>query len=88
MFLWEVLLLPGERASVCGRRDNGGVVNPLAARRLAVAETQTPLGTHIQRGETGQVGVSLDPKGVFLVVSLDLKVRENPMTFLMLIKRK
>lgn len=65
MFLWKVLLLSGERASLCRGRDNGGIVNPLAARRLAAAETPTPLGTHIQRGETGQVGVEFESKRDF-----------------------
>lgn len=60
MFLWKVLLLSGERASLCGGRDHGGIVNPLAARRLAVTETQTPVGTHVQRRETGQVGVQCE----------------------------
>lgn len=65
MFLWKVLLLSGERASVCRGRDNGGIFNPLATRRLATAETQTPLGTHIQRGETGKVGVEFESKEDF-----------------------
>lgn len=60
MFLWKVLLLSGERTSVCRGRDNGGINNPLAAGRLAIAETQTPLGTHIQRRETGQVGAKCE----------------------------
>lgn len=60
MLLWKVLLLSGERASVCRGRDDGGIVNPVAARCLAVAETPAPLGTHIQRGETSQVGVECE----------------------------
>lgn len=64
MLLWKMLLLSGERASVCGGRDNGGIINPLAAKRLAVAKAQTPLGTHIQRGETGQVGAEFEWKRV------------------------
>lgn len=56
MFLWKMLLLSRERASVCGGRDHGGIFNPVAAGRLAIAETQAPVGTHVQRGETGQVG--------------------------------
>ena len=70
MLLRKVLLLSGERACLCGGRDNGGIINPLAARRLAVAKAQTPLGTHIQRGETGQVGAEFEwKKGL---------CRENP----------
>lgn len=42
---------------MCRGRDDGGVFNPVAAGRVAAAETQTPLGTHVQRGETGEVGV-------------------------------
>lgn len=61
MLLWKVLLLSGKRTSVCRGRDNGGVFNPLAARRLASAETPTPLGTHVQRGETGQVSARFEP---------------------------
>lgn len=57
MLLWKVLLLSGERASMCRGRNDGGFVNSVAARRLAVTETQAPLGTHIQRGEACKVGV-------------------------------
>lgn len=31
----------------------------MAARRLAPAETQTPMGAHVQGGKTGQVGVDM-----------------------------
>lgn len=50
-----MLLLPRERASLCRGGADGGIFDPLASGRLATAETQTPLGTHIQRGQAGQV---------------------------------
>lgn len=75
MFLWEVLLLSGERASMCRGGNHGRVINPLAARCLATAETQTPLGTHIQRGETGKVGVKRESQKAAVFT-----VRGNPLT--------
>lgn len=56
MLLRKVLLLPGERAGVRRGRDHGGLFDPVAAGRVAAAETQTPVGTHVPGGQTGQVG--------------------------------
>lgn len=60
MLLREVLLLSGERTGMRRGRDHGGLFDPVAARRLAAAETPTPLGTHVQRGQAGKVGPRRD----------------------------
>lgn len=60
---------------MCRGGFNGGIINSLAAGRVATAETQTPLGTHIQRGETGQVGFEFESKKD-LVVLKHFKVRK------------
>lgn len=65
MLLREVLLLSGERTGVRRGRDHGGLFDPVAAGRLAAAEAPTPLGTHLQGGETGQVS----PRRVFATSS-------------------
>ena len=68
-----MLLLPGERAGLCRRGDDGGIFNPLAARRLATAETQTPLGTHLQRGQAGQVAAGeIHHALVFILITVIL----------------
>lgn len=54
---------------MCRGRDNGGIINPLAARCLAVAEAQTSVGAHVQRGETGQVGVECESRDDLMSVN-------------------
>lgn len=56
MLLWEVLLLSGDRASLCRGGHDGGLGDPVAARRVAPAEAPAPLGQDVPGGQAGQVG--------------------------------